>query len=697
MQFRRIVCLGVSLSLAALVGSMSPARAAADPVVPYVLLPGSAYRLAPGDEDLGIFPDDAVRFEAALKLRDAEGAKALAYAISDPADPAFGKFLTARAFRTQFAPTDAMSDMVTGWLTRSGLRITYNPANHFFVAAQGTVRAANRAFRTDIHRVRDATGAIFSAPLRPLLIPANVVPIVDGFVEGINHASRMAHPLHVIDGERPAAAKKTMAHTSAVFAQSAAAESVGAAGPTAVPPPDAFVNAGPCSAYWGEKVAAGLPDLTIDYAGPIPYAPCGYIPAQLQGAYGIADLVKAGTDGTGVVVAVIDAYASPLIRQDIASYAEKNGPRPWADKQFRQILPRGVRYGYSDRNFGDLCGEQGWYGEETLDIEAVHAVAPGATVLYAGAASCQDSDLLGALNDVIDEHLADVITNSWGGLGDVADPVLANAYNAVFLEAALVGTAVLFSSGDNGDEVDNSGARTVDYPASDPWVTAVGGTSLGVGKQNDYLFETGWGTTKVNLEDGVWSDELPGQYLYGAGGGTSRVFDQPKYQQGIVATDISRYFEDVSPGRAVPDIAAVADPQTGFLVGQRQTFPDGTVKYSEYRIGGTSLSSPLMAGIVALSTQTAGRALGFLNPALYRLSAPTHHDVVDPPKTVAVVRVNFANGTDDADGLLTSLRTTNQTQTLFTRAGYDDVTGLGTPNGTAFVNGLAQVIPSALP
>ena len=691
MQFPRIVCLGVALSLAALVGSTTTAGAVADPVVPYVLLPGSAYRLAPGDEDLGIFPDDAVRFEASLKLRDAPGAQALAYAVSDPADRAYGKFLTSAAFRAQFAPTDAMSDLVTGWLTQSGLRITYNPANHFFVAAQGTVRAANRAFRTDIHRVRDATGAIFSAPLRPLLIPANVVPVVDGFIEGINHASRLAHPLHVSDDAAPAAPKATRAHTSAQFSEPA-----NTTGPAAVPPPDALVNAGPCSAYWGQKEATGLPDVTIDYASSIPYAPCGYNPAQLQGAYGTADLIKAGTDGTGVVVAVIDAYASPLIRQDIASYAEKNGPRPWAANQFRQILPRGVRYGYSDRNFGDLCGEQGWYGEETLDIEAVHAMAPGATVLYAGAPSCQDSDLLGTLNDVIDEHLADVITNSWGGIGDVADPVLANAYHAVFLEAAIVGTGVFFASGDNGDENDNSGARTVDYPASDPWVTAVGGTSLGIGKNNDYLFEAGWGTTMVTLEDGVWVENLPGTFLYGAGGGTSRVFDQPKYQRGIVPSEISRYFEDVSPGRAVPDIAAVADPQTGFLVGQRQTFPDGQVRYSEYRIGGTSLASPVMAGLVALSNQAAGRPLGFVNPALYQLGASAHHDIVDPAKTLSVVRVNFANGIDDVDGLFTSLRTMNQTQTLFTRTGYDDVTGIGTPNGKAFVKGLAQAVPAAL-
>ena len=126
------------------------------------------------------------------------------------------------------------------------------------------------------------------------------------------------------------------------------------------------------------------------------------------------------------------------------------------------------------------------------------------------------------------------------------------------------------------------------------------------------------------------------------------------------------------------------------LIGESQTFPDGSVKYSEYRIGGTSLSSPIMAGIMALADQAAGHAHGFANPAIYRLSGTAAlHDIVQGAKR-AVVRSDNANGVNAADGLIFSLRTLDQTQSIFTCKGYDDVTGVGTPNGAWFVFGLGH-------
>ena len=133
----------------------------------------------------------------------------------------------------------------------------------------------------------------------------------------------------------------------------------------------------------------------------------------------------------------------------------------------------------------------------------------------------------------------------------------------------------------------------------------------------------------------------------------------------------------------VPDIAAVADPNTGYLIGETQTFPDGSVKYAEYRIGGTSLSSPLIAGIMALANQAAGHPLGFVNPLLYGLAGTSAFtDVVNPSSTVAMVRSNYVNGVDASNGLSYVLRTANQTLSLQTTPGYDDVTGLGTPTSS---------------
>ena len=136
----------------------------------------------------------------------------------------------------------------------------------------------------------------------------------------------------------------------------------------------------------------------------------------------------------------------------------------------------------------------------------------------------------------------------------------------------------------------------------------------------------------------------------------------------------------------------VGDPQTGFLVGQTQTFPNGTARYSEYRIGGTSLSSPLFAGVVAVANQTRGASLGFLNPRLYKLAGTDAFRDVNHSRTVtdAVVRVDYANGVNKKDGLLTSLRTINQTQSIYVRKGYDDVTGVGSPNGASFFNAMSR-------
>jgi subtilase family serine protease len=164
------------------------------------------------------------------------------------------------------------------------------------------------------------------------------------------------------------------------------------------------------------------------------------------------------------------------------------------------------------------------------------------------------------------------------------------------------------------------------------------------------------------------------------------VFAQPAYQRGVVPAAIARRYS-ATGGRAVPDVAALGDPNTGMRVGETQTFPDGSVKYSEYRIGGTSLASPLFAGIMAIADQVAGRPHGFANFALYDLyRTRAVHDVKHVGGS-AVVRTDFVNGVDASNGITTSLRSldTRNDTTIRTRSGYDDITGIGTPNGERFL------------
>lgn len=428
-----------------------------------------------------------------------------------------------------------------------------------------------------------------------------------------------------------------------------------AATPGATTPPAGFRNARPCNIDYGTTRATSLPSL---FGEKLPYVPCGYTGPQFRSAYeGATDL-----DGSGVTVAITDAYAWQFITRDASRYANENGDGPFSPGGFSQSLPSSYRY-QSD------CDPSGWSGEETLDVEAVHAMAPGARVRYYASRSCVDEDFQDTLARVVDENQARLVSNSWSDVEENESSASIAAYEQVFMQGAMQGISFLFSSGDSGDELGRTGVRQVDYPASDPYATAVGGTATAI-SHGSLIGQTGWGTHNYSLpSDGKsWKDT---GYLYGAGGGFSALFNRPSYQNSKVPAS--------SPaGRAVPDVSMDADPQTGMLIGQTQTFPEG-VHYDQYRIGGTSLASPLLAGMFALTEQHAGRRLGLLNPLLYKSTAITDVKGGGMPDK-GVVRVNYNNGVNTADGTTPFVRTFNQNSSLTTVAGWDDTTGLGVPS-----------------
>jgi subtilase family serine protease len=679
---RRRTTAGAALvCTAALVGTAGPAFAATDPAGATRTRATGPSWVSKATKNGPLAASAAIRVTVVLQGHDDAGAEAAAMAVSSPSSRSYGSYLTSAGYTRRYAATDAEVSTVTSWLKGAGFTVEPAPDNHLWVRASGTAAAAQQAFGTTLDSYT-LNGRPLQAPAGAVTLPAAIQPLVAGLA-GLSSSVRTNQPLSE-PGDTGDLARDRAGAPGAGLRRSAAP---GAA--VAAPPAPAFVNAPPCSAYWAQLTAATLPPVNGKAQ---PYAPCGYTPAQLRGAYGVGAI---GVKGAGVTVAITDAYNSPTILADANTYARKRGDIPFAAGQFSEVKPPSYRYGYADTEVGDLCGEQGWYGEETLDVEAVHGLAPSAKVLYVGAASCDDADLLDALNTIISKHRADIITNSWGDAGepDLTDPTqvaLAHAYQRMFVQAALTGIGVFYSSGDNGDEVAASGSRTADFPASSPWVTAVGGTSIGIGAANNYVFEEAWGTGRMVLTNGAWEPSYPGAYLYGGGGGVSKVYPQPWYQQGIVPPSVARYFGG-TPGRAVPDVAAVGDPGTGFLVGQTQTFPDGSVKYSEYRIGGTSLASPVIAGIEALADQASRRPHGFANPAIYELNRTRAvHDVARLSQPLGVVRADYVNATDSTGGLRTTFRSFQQLGTLTSAPGYDDTTGVGTPNGYLYVYGLGQ-------
>lgn len=455
-----------------------------------------------------------------------------------------------------------------------------------------------------------------------------------------------------------------------------------------------YIGPAACSGFYGEHTAKAVPNA---FGGRNPLAVCGYTPEQLRFAYGVTQFHERGE---GVTVAIVDAYTSPTMLADANRYATHHDERPLSSSQYREVTPPA----YHHLTDGECETQSSWAVEEALDVEAVHAMAPQANIVYVAAASCDDTDLMAALQSVVDNHLATIVSNSWGGIahstyGD-EDPSTMAGYSALFQRGGQQGISFLFSSGDCGAEVPSAQCATgsarpqAEYPAEDPWVTAVGGTSLAIGSWDQYVGEVGWGDRRSSLAPGgsAWSPAAgTGEWRFGGGGGTSEDVAQPGYQAGVVPPALASTLLNGKPAgqpmRVVPDVAMDADPMTGFMVGVTQKLPNGSTGYGESAIGGTSLATPLFAGLTADAEQAAGHPFGFLNPALYgRAASGVFHDVSQtslgkdcprpgmPPATVVDLGVDGA-GVHQArlyqlgdDGLLSA------------GVGYDDVTGLGSPS-----------------
>ena len=566
--------------------------------------------------------------------------RAAVTAASTPGSATYGHYLKPAQYRARFEPTAAAVSSVSAWLRSAGLRVTAVEASHRYISASGSVAAAERAFGAKLNVYRHG-GRLVRAPSSNARIPATVA----GSVLGVTGLS-----------------------TAPVFVR-----------PQIGPPPAGFRNARPCSKGYGTIPAT----VQSDGKTPLPkfqgkvrdYAICGYTPKQFRGAYGVT---SSGLTGKGQTIGIVDAFAAGTILKDANTYAKRQGDKPFAKGQFTQNMPKTFHLHPTQ-----CQAPSDWAGEETLDVEAVHGMAPKAHVIYYGAQSCLNQDLEFALARVDDQDKVTVVSNSYGGpmssetSGDIA------AEEQVILQGEMEGITFLFSSGDSGDWVTTEGFKDTDYPASDPFATAVGGTTTAISAKDHLLWQTGWGTEKYSLSANGkgWTPIAADPFLYGAGGGYSSVFPRPSYQNGVVMG---------GSGRAFPDVALDADPTTGMLVGETQIFPKGT-KYGEYRIGGTSVASPLMAGMVADAAQHAKARLGFLNIAIYKLAAAkvgAFNDVGSIPG--ANVRPDFANGVNKFNGYLYSVRTFDQDSSLSTGPGWDDVTGVGQPNSvflTAFGSG----------
>ncbi len=712
-RFPRMVAsiVGLSLSLAGLGHAENFAA------------PKNVPRWAVAEKRVASASDSArVSIVAFLSFRDQPGLKELIASQTTPGNPRYGKYLTPEEFHAQFSPQASDVRRVQRTLEQLGFHVDHTPASGLFVEASGSVAQVKAAFGVS-QELYSYQGKVLRANAETPRIPASISDVVT-YVAGLDQSSALRRPSHIRLNEHAAAP------SSAVRA------SASDLSPNAPPPVAANLPSIVCSNYWGDH-SATLAASAGPYPQTLPWLICGYDPQQVRAAYG-ADRVR--QDGSGVRVGIVDVYASPTIEDDVNRYSKNHGLPRLTPKNFRQIVPAGL----FDVPADDPCGPQGWYEEESLDFDAVHSMAPGASIIFS-ATACTDPGNNG-LYTLIDNHLADIVTNSYGYGGEVDAGVpidFINAEQQFFLQAAAEGMSILFSSGDDGDVAAFNGEASGSWEATSPYVTAVGGTSLALFDPNGDKKEWGWGTYRVSMNGVTVSADgksiattgpaLPYAFYSGSGGGPSLVEPAPWYQaavpyslSGFTTLADGTVVPLGSPARVTPDISMVGDPYTGFLFGETFTIAgdpvsdagctpiSSTLEYCEGSIGGTSLSSPLFAGVLALVNQARLQShkgpVGFVNPALYFLGLADEWpfapivDVNKPSSPTAVLRgylgnpnrlrvvtinsepnPNFVPGGNAQPAVIEGADTS-----YLTTRGYDEVTGLGTPNVPALIEVLQR-------
>lgn len=368
-----------------------------------------------------------------------------------------------------------------------------------------------------------------------------------------------------------------------------------------------------------------------------------YSPAEIRSFYGVDSLINAGTTGRGRTIAIVVSYGSPTIVQDLHTFdAAFNLPDPTV----KIVAPLGEA----------PPTDHGWVLETSLDVEWAHALAPDARILLLTSPVNETEGTQGlpeflALLRYAKSHGADVISQSWGATEETLmtkkGRAMVNKLHHFYAEATKKRISLVTGSGDGGTTgLDQSMQRTypfrvAQYPASDPYVLSVGGTTLSVGADGS-RGEVAWPFS---------------------GGGVSKLFPEPAYQRGLP----KRLQTFLHGHRGYPDVAYDGSPESAVPI---------VMNGQWYRGAGTSAGTPQWAGILALADSAAGKRVGDIHSAIYSLARGNRyhtdfHDITtgsikDPPEL------------------------TGKEQPLKATAGWDPATGLGSPNTKALVADLIK-------
>jgi subtilase family serine protease len=611
--------------------------------------------------------------------------------------PTFHKWLTKEEYNSRFAPTAREAQVVRNFLASRGLKILAVDKNNHFVTAQGRVGDVQNALHVQIGRVR-INGETLRVNLSDPLIEGNAGELVAA-VQGLSDAVFRPHARRPIDPDTgkpfPAVPLANAGPDGKFFAANC------------LRPPEiqAFTTNGgfPRALYRGNRYGSNIT------AGPPNLPPCGYDSAELQKAYGLKSMFKAGFDGRGQTIVIVDAFGSKTIHKDANTFSELNGLPKLNSSNF-QIFHVGVHTGCTP---ADGCDPSGWIVETTLDVEWAHTVAPKANIILIETKDNTFTNLDLGVFFAAANQLGSVISNSYGAPEILVSPTELTVQDSNNQLAASLGESANYSTGDSGDFFAASGGAfiTVSAPASSPFATGVGGTSVFLNFDKSIKLQTGWGNNLTRIANTIAEGSTPVVpplslgFNGGAGGGASGFFAKPSYQASL-------------PGdfRLLPDIAFTADPFTGVEIVIFDPSIGGQVVEV---IGGTSLACPMFSALWAIANQAVGQPLGQAAPLLYGLPSGAITDVIDETSA------NNATGTirnppnpkliETADDLAAPLENTvnfvsalynspfstrwfvitfGTDSSLTTGVGWDNVTGLGTPNGLTFVQDVMAAAPS---
>ncbi|NUP42477.1 MAG: S8/S53 family peptidase, partial [Streptomyces sp.] len=575
----------------------------------------------------------ALDLSVVLSPRDPAALKTFVTEVSTPGSPLYHHYLKTGEFRSAYGATDATVSKVRAALKAQGLTAGTLGSDGLTLPVHTTVGAAAKAFRTGFTGFRDRQGRVGIANTQ--------APEVQGDVAGAITAVTGLTTTAAVHSHVTAAPKKFT--------------SVPRTAATSVAPHVNGTTPALCSSVKnGLASDMGWAD-TQDY----------WSPRSLAGAYGMADQPNVGT---GVTVGVFELES--FNAKDIAAYQACYGthvPVSTVKVDGGAVVPP---------------NPDQWIGlESALDIEDLIGLVPQASIVVyqgpdatdaQGNASATYQNILDVYQKMVTDNRARVLSTSWGSCEQDTPADFMAAENQIFMQAAAQGQTVTAASGDSGsaDCLPNVGSgsqasQAVDDPASQPYVLAVGGTTMtGAGGANQSTWLTG-----------PYSDGS-----YGATGGGVSTYATLDAATGYQAWTDGPGYQDLCGAaagrkcRQVPDVSALADPDTGYLVSYGQA-GDG----SEYwgTLGGTSGASPTWAALIAQAdldlSCAANGSVGWTNPALYQLPATAFRDITTGSnKLPNVTTPGYSAGT-----------------------GYDMTTGLGTPRARSIIPALCKAVPQS--